>query len=178
MALPDPPPVTAPPDPGTPDLLPPPQSSLTAPAGVPILDTEHQLPVHKGKVGRVTGHVKGAANSIADWFELRIALLKREVQDEIAAKKLKAEELGKAYGITAVLGIVALLAAFFMGGFAFVAFFSIWLSLSLALFIGWLVYCVIFAIATLIAYKRADKKAKRLAAADPDDARASDTPND
>jgi uncharacterized membrane protein len=87
-------------------------------------------------VGRVTDHVKGAANSVTDWFELRIALLKREVQDEIAAMKVKAEELGKAYGITAVLGIVALLAAFFTGGFAFVALLSIWLSLSLALFLG------------------------------------------
>jgi uncharacterized membrane protein len=129
-------------------------------------------------VGRVTDHVKGAANSVTDWFELRIALLKREVQDEIAAMKVKAEELGKAYGITAVLGIVALLAAFFTGGFAFVALLSIWLSLSLALFLGWLLYTIVFAIATLIAYKRADKKAKRLAAADADDARATDTPND
>jgi hypothetical protein len=130
--------------------------------GAPILDEAHQLPVHQGKVGRVTGHVKGAANSLTDWFELRIALLKREVKDEIQTVKAQVVELAKVYGMAAGAGVVALLAAFFMGGFLFVALASIWLTLSLSLFVGWLVYTILFLIATAVLFKRAQRKQETL----------------
>jgi hypothetical protein len=167
MATSDPRPVTAPPASDLPDRPPParpPSTTRPAPgaAGAPILDEGHQLPVHKGKVGRVTDHVKGAADNLTDWFELRIALLKREVKDEIDTVKRQVQELAKAYGAVAVFAIVALLAAFFMGGFMFVALCSIWLTLSLSLFLGWFVYTVLFAIATLVLLRRAKKKQKTL----------------
>lgn len=170
MATPDPRPVTVPPAPDLPDAPPPVTPPLAAPpAPVPARlgtppppDDEHLLPVHKGKVGRVTDHVKGAANSLTDWFELRIALLKREVKDEIQTVKSQTTELGKVYGMAAGAGIVALLAAFFMGGFLFVALFSIWLTLSASLFLGWLLYTILFVIAAVVLFKRAEKKKKTL----------------
>lgn len=167
MATTDPRPVTAPPASDLPDRPPParpPATTRPAPgaSGPPLLDEEHQLPVHKGKVGRVTDHVKGAADNLTDWFELRIALLKREVKDEIDTVKRQVQELAKAYGAVAVVGLVALLAAFFMGGFLFVAVASIWLTLSLSLLVGWFVYTVIFLIAALVLLKRAERKKKTL----------------
>jgi hypothetical protein len=165
MATPDPRPVTAPPAPDLPDApppIPPPPVPARVGSPPPILDDEHLLPVHRGKVGRVTDHVKGAANSITDWFELRIALLKREVKDEVQTVKDQTTELVKVYGMAAGAGIVALLAAFFMGGFLFVALFSIWLTLSASLFLGWLLYTILFVVAAAVLFKRAEKKKKKL----------------
>jgi hypothetical protein len=164
MATPDSRPVSTPPAPDLPDHPPPAQPTVPARVGdgTPILDEEHQLPVHKGKVSRVTGHVKGAANSLTDWFELRIALLKREVKDEIQTVKDQTAQLAKVYGMAAGVAVVALLAAFFMGGFLFVALFSIWLSLSASLFLGWLLYTILFAITAIVLFKRAEKKKQSL----------------
>jgi hypothetical protein len=113
--------------------------------------------------------VKGAANSLTDWFELRIALLKREVKDEIQTVKSQVTELAKVYGMAAGMGVVALLAAFFMGGFLFVALFSIWLTLSASLFLGWLLYTILFLIATLVLFKRAQRKQETLPLFSKDD---------
>lgn len=183
MATPDSRPVSSPPAPELPDHPPPAQSSVPARTGdgAPILDDEHQLPVHKGKVGRVTDHVKGAADSLTDWFELRIALLKREVKDEIAAKKAKAEELGKAYGILAVLALVTAVLALFVFGFLFSALWGLLIGEGHELWsltAGFGTLFLLFAIGALIAKNRAEKKTRELSAADPDDPRAPDTPND
>lgn len=181
MATPDPRPVSSPPAPKTPEL-PPPASSVPARAGdgAPILDDGHQLPVHKGKVGRVTDHMKGAANSLTDWFELRIALLKREVKDEIAAKKAKAEDLGKAYGILAVLGLVTAVLALVVFGFLFSALWGLLIGEGHELWsltAGFGTLFLLFAIGSLIAKNRAEKKTRELSAADSDDPRAPATSN-
>ncbi len=131
-------------------------------SAAPITDERFQLPVHKGKLARVQDHAEGIANSITDWIELRIALTKREVKDQIDALKAQLTELLKAYGLAAGAGLVAALAAFFMGGFLFTALFSIWLSLSASLFLGWLLYTILFAIAALVLFKRAEKKKEEL----------------
>lgn len=168
MASPDPRPVKAPPAPDLPDAPPlaEPRASVPARTDTPILDEGHQLPVHKGKVGRVTDHVKGAANSLTDWFELRIALLKREVKDEIQTVKDQATTLGKAYGVAAVLALVALVVALFFLGFLFSALWG-WLLLgpenelwSLTLGYGTLLF--LFAIGALVALRRARRAQKRL----------------
>ena len=168
MATPDSRPVTAPPAPDLPDLpdLPPPtRPSVPARSGVPILDEQHQLPVHKGKVGRVTDHVKGAANSLTDWFELRIALLKREVKDEIDTVKRQVEEMAKAYGVVAVLALVAALVALFVAGFLFSALWGLLLGDEAELWsltLGFFTLLLLFALGTLVALRRARRKQQAL----------------
>ncbi|MDX1531181.1 MAG: hypothetical protein R3362_06610, partial [Rhodothermales bacterium] len=47
-------------------------------------------------------------------------------------------------------------------GFAFVALFSIWFSVSLSLFLGWLVYTLLIALIAGILFKRAERKQQEL----------------
>lgn len=168
MATPDPRPVTAPPAPDLPDA-PPPISPPPVPARVgtsqPVLDDEHLLPAHKGKVGRVTDHVKGAANSLTDWFELRIALLKREVKDEIQTVKDQAAEMGKAYGAVAVLALVSAVVALFVAGFLFSALWGLLLGDEAELWsltLGFFTLMLLFVIGTLVALRRAKRTQKKL----------------
>lgn len=166
MATPDPRPVTAPPAPDLPDLPPPvsPQTPVPVRPG-PITDEEHQLPVHKGKVGRVTGHVSGAAHSLTDWFELRIALLKREVKDEIQTVKAQATEMGKAYGAVAVLALVAAVVALFFAGFLLSALWGLLLGNEAELWsltLGYFTLMLLFALGALVALRRAKRKQKQL----------------
>lgn len=165
MATRDPRPVTAPPAPDLPDHPPPAHPSVPARAGAPILDEEHQLPVHKGKVGRVTDHVKGAANSLTDWFELRIALLKREVKDEIQTVKSQATEMAKAYGAVAVLALVAAVVALFVAGFLFSALWGLLLGDDAELWsltLGFFTLMLLFAIGAFVSLRRAEKKKQHL----------------
>lgn len=166
MAPSDPRPVTAPPAPDLPDH-PPPASSVPARTGsyAPITDEEHQLPVHKGKVGRVADHVSGAAHSLTDWFELRIALLKREVKDEIQTVKDQATEMGKAYGAVAVLALVAAVVALFFAGFLFSALWGLLLGDEAELWsltLGYFTLMLLFALGTLVALRRAKRKQRQL----------------
>ncbi len=133
--------------------------------GSPVLDDEHMLPAHKGKVGRVTDHVKGAAHSLTDWFELRIALLKREVKDEIQTVKDQATEMAKAYGAVAVLALVAAVVALFVAGFLFSALWGLLLGDEAELWsltLGFFTLMLLFAIGTLVALRRAKRTQKKL----------------
>lgn len=167
MATSDPRPVTAPPAPDFPDRPPPARPPVPARSqpDAPILDEAHQLPVHKGKVGRVTGHVKGAANSLTDWFELRIALLKREVKDEIQTVKDQATEMAKAYGAVAVLALLAAFVALFVAGFLFSALWGLLLGDEAELWsltLGFFTLMLCFAIGTLVMLRRAKRKQNTL----------------
>ena len=174
MATPDPRPVTAPPAPDLLDRPPPARPSVPARSGpgAPILDEEHQLPVHKGKVGRVTDHVKGAANSLTDWFELRIALLKREVKDEIDTVKRQVEALAKAYGVVAVLALVAAVVALFVAGFLFSALWGLLLGDEAELWsltLGFFTLMLLFVFGTLVALRRAKRTQQTLPLFSDDD---------
>ncbi len=140
------------------------------PRSVPVApDTpveEHlRLPAHRGKVGRVTDHVKGAAESLTDWFELRIALLKREVKDEVQSLKDQAAALGKAYGMAAVLGLVAALVLLFVLGFLFSALWGLVLGpehVLWSLTLGYLTLTVLLGLGALLALRRAKRTQQRL----------------
>lgn len=127
-----------------------------------ITDDARQLPVHRGKITRITDHAQGIVNSLTDWIELRIALAKREVKDEVEAVTNQASTLAKVYGMAAGAGLVALLAAFFVGGFGFVAIASIWLPLSSALVVGWAVYTLLAALFAFLLLKRAQRTQQQL----------------
>lgn len=124
-----------------------------------------RLPAHRGKVGRVTDHVKGAADSLTDWFELRIALLKREVKDEIKSFKEQAAALGKAYGVAAVLALVAAFVLLFVLGFLFSALWGLVLGSGNGLWsltLGYLTLMVVLGLGALLAFRRAKRTQQRL----------------
>lgn len=127
---------------------------------------EHlRLPAHRSKVGRVKDHVKGAAENLTDWFELRIALLKREVRDEIQSFKEQAAALGKAYGMAAVLALVAALVLLFVLGFLFSALWGLALgpeSVLWSLTLGYLTLTVLLGLGALLALRRAKRTQQRL----------------
>lgn len=167
MASPGPRPVTAPPASKPSELTPPRESSVPArPDSEALTDgAAHQLPAHKGKVGRVADHVRGAADSLTDWFELRIALLKREVKDEIQAYKEQSAALGKAYGLAAVLALVAALVLIFVLGFLFSALWGLLLGTGAelwALTLGYLTLMVLLGLGALVALRKAKRTQQRL----------------
>lgn len=167
MATPDPRPVTAPPAPDPPELSSPPGAYVPVPSGsrAPTNGDARRLPAHRGKVGRVTDHVKGAATSLTDWFELRIALLKREVRDEIEAVKNQSVELGKAYGVAAVLALVAALVLLFVLGFLFSALWGLLLGEGAELWsltLGYFTLALLLGLGALVMLRRAKRTQERL----------------
>ena len=166
MSRPDPRPVTAPPAPPRSELASPPSSvPARSDDGTPTDGAAHQLPAHRGKVGRVTDHVKGAADSLTDWFELRIALLKREVKDEVQAAKEQAAALGKAYGMAAVLALVAALVLLFVLGFLFSALWGLLLGTGHELWsltLGYLTLTLLLGLGALLAFRKARRTQERL----------------
>lgn len=167
MTRPDPRPVTAPPAPSVSDPALPPAASVPARSGdgASMDGAAHQLPAHRGKVGRVTDHVKGAADSLTDWFELRIALLKREIKDEVESAKEQAAALGKAYGVAAVLALVAALVLLFVLGFLFSALWGLLLGSGNELWsltLGYFTLTALLGLGALVALRRAKRTQQRL----------------
>ncbi len=78
------------------------------------LPSGRQLPAHKGKVGRISDHVTALTDDLKAWVDLRVDLVKAEVEEQIESVK----------GWVAV-GLVAAIGGLF-------------LLLFLAFFIGWL----------------------------------------
>ncbi len=156
----DPPPVGAP----VPEE-PPPVRPVAVAAPPPVLDAGHRLPAHQGKVGRVTDHVKGATHNLTEWIELRIALLKREVKDEVQVVKAQLVEMAKAYGAVAVLGLVAAVVGLFVLGFFLSALWGLLLGDERELWsltLGFFTMMVLFGAGAAVAYKRAEAKKQTL----------------
>lgn len=128
----------------------------------PILDDSRQLPAHRGKVGRIADHVKGAAESLTEWIELRIALLKREVRDEIESATGQVKALARAYGIAAVLALLAGLILLLMVGFLLSALWGLLFGPLWALTLGFLTLGLVLLLGALIFLKRAERKQQQL----------------
>lgn len=131
----------------------------------PILDERHQLPAHRGKVGRITDHVKGAAENLTEWIELRIALLRREVKDEIDAAKSQAKTLAKAYGSAALFALLAALILLIWLGFLLSAAWGLLLGPDAALWsltLGFLTLGLLLGLIAMILFKRAQRKQHEL----------------
>lgn len=70
----------------------------------PLAD-DRQLPPHRGKLSRIQTSAEGAADALKEWVDLRIELVKAEIEEVIAEKQEQAK-----FG--AILGFLALLAVF------------------------------------------------------------------
>lgn len=94
-----------------------------------------QLPPHRGKVTRITDHVASLSTDIREWAELRIDLVKAEIQEKVDEVKatLKRKGIGIAFlavaGVLALYGLGFLLAALAWGLAALTG--SIWLGMLL-----------------------------------------------
>jgi hypothetical protein len=137
-----------------------------APIGPPpvaVIDEAHRLPPHRSKLTRVQDHLHGTVNGLTEWMELRIAIIRREVEEAIEAKKHQAEVLGKAWGVTAVLGLAAALMALFFLGFLFSALWGLLLvSVLWSLALGYLTLVVLLGVGALVAMRRAKAAGARL----------------
>lgn len=109
------------------------RSTLPAPVSAPspVLDPDavrqpvtHQLPPHRGKVGRITDHVAAVSADLREWVELRIDLAKVEINDKKDEVVGQAKRVGVGVGFLAGAGVVAL----YLVGFLFAA---------IAVGIGW-----------------------------------------
>lgn len=87
--------------PGTVAKGPPPSTAV--PRAVPL---DHRLPVHRNKVGRITEHAAELSADLREWVELRVQLLKKEVEERIEGR------LSAVKGL-AIVGVVAAIAGLF-----------------------------------------------------------------
>src|SRR5690606_7292675 len=53
--------------------------------GTPV-EERFRLPAHRGKAGRVSDHASGLVNDVKEWAELRIELVKKEVERRIEGR--------------------------------------------------------------------------------------------
>ena len=72
----------------------------------PPLGVEHRLPPHRPKVTRVADELAGLSEDLREWVELRIHLVRAEIQERING------QLSSVKGM-AVFGVVAAIAALF-----------------------------------------------------------------
>lgn len=119
------PPLPPEPPPAGPPL---PQNPAPAGAGAPppparpaspladVAPESRQLPPHQGKVARVTSHVASLSADLREWVELRIDLLKAEVQEKIEAVKASLRRKGIAIALLLAAGVLALYALGFLLG--------------------------------------------------------------
>ncbi len=147
-------PVSAPPRPqASGDSLPldarPPRESLPVAPPAPV-DERHQLPAHRGKIGRVTDHARGLVDDLTEWAELRIALVQQEVKEKVEENKTKGT-YGGIIGLFAALGGLFMLLAF---GFGASAVFAIWVSQFVALLLGFLSLSLLLFLVAFVAYKK------------------------
>ncbi|HEX9952828.1 MAG TPA: phage holin family protein [Rubricoccaceae bacterium] len=95
--------------------MPDPSTRLPAPdPDARRVDTAHQLPPHRGKVGRVADHLAALSVDAREWVELRIDLVKAEItekKDEVV-ESVERKAIGAAF--LAVAGVVALYALGFL----------------------------------------------------------------
>ncbi len=99
------PPAAAPPRAPLPSA--PPPRDLAAPAGAPV-DERFRLPAHRNKFERVTDHTQGLLDDVTEWVELRVQLVKSEVEALIDSRVGAMRGL-LIFGVTAAItGLFAL----------------------------------------------------------------------
>ena len=158
-----------------------PPSRLPAPIETPSpvldpdarrVDTSHQLPPHRDKLGRVTDHVTALTTDVKIWTELQIALIERKIEGVVGIFERFQHLLPalKLYAVAAVLALVGLLFLLVTAGLGLGALVgSYWLGfgiLTLVLFavgglfgyLGWRQQAKTDAVAAKI--KEAQKKEK------------------
>lgn len=116
------------------------------PIGVPI-EERFRLPEHRNKIERVVDHTQGLVEDVTEWVELRIQLVKSEVEALIDSRVGAMRGL-LVFGITAALtGLYALITFALLFGWVLSLVFDI--STLLAVFLGFLLINLILVVATL-----------------------------
>lgn len=110
--------------------------------GTPV-EERFRLPAHRGKAGRVSDHASGLVNDVKEWAELRIELVKKEVERRIEGRLSTVKNQAIVGGLAAVTGYFAL----FTIAFALGALLGhpAW---------GFLILTVLLAVGTLVAKRK------------------------
>ena len=78
---------------------------------VPPAPVSHRLPAHRNKVERVTDHLAGLSEDLREWVELRIQLIRKEIEEKIEGRLSSVKGLaivGALAAVTALFGLVTL----------------------------------------------------------------------
>ena len=134
--------VVAPPTPPAGREPEPPRRPVPAAPGTPI-EERFRLPAHRGKAGRVGDHASGLVDDVKEWAELRIELVKKEVERRIEGRLSTVKNQAVVGALAAVTGYFALFALAFGLGALFGH--PAW---------GFLAVTVLFAIATAVAKRK------------------------
>lgn len=128
----------------------------------------------KGKVARITDQTVGIVNDVKTWVDLRIALAKQEVRDEVETRTrpfletaktlqlLARDEIAKPLGVALFGALLAAIFLLFTLSFAFAALYVWWFaSLHAGLALGFLTTTLILALTMVIAGALAGNRYER-----------------
>jgi hypothetical protein len=139
----------------------------------PERDERRQLPPHENKLERVSRHAEGVVTGLTNWIDLRIAVVRREIQETIEEKKRQAQALGQAWGITAALGLAAALIALFFLGFLLSALWDQFVipegNALWSLTLGYLTLLAILGAGAFLGMRRAEKLTEEITSRDDSD---------
>lgn len=129
-----------------------PQDGLSAVSRERAAVARPKLPPHRGKLTRIQDSAQGAIGALREWVDLRIELVKAEVQDALAEKQAQAKAAAVVGLLAALAGLMLLLALGFGAGALFEALLGF--APLPALAAGFGLVMVILAIVAGIAYVR------------------------
>lgn len=139
--------VATPPEPITaprvePPRAEPPRRPVPVAPGAPI-EERFRLSAHRNKAGRVSDHASGLVDDVKEWAELRIELVRKEVERRIEGRLSTVKNQAVVGALAAMTGYFALFALAFGLGALFGH--PAW---------GFLAVTVLFAIATAVAKRK------------------------
>jgi hypothetical protein len=147
----DPPPADPPPPPDRPAGPPP------LPGGDGGLPEARQLPPHRGKLARIGDHAAALSADLREWMELRIALVKAEVQEKVEEVKASLRRKGIAIGFLAAAGVLALYGLGFLFGTLAWGLAALFESVWLGMLVTTLVIFLIAAVLGFVGKRRLDE---------------------
>lgn len=107
----------------------------------------HRLPEHHGKLARITEHVAGLSEDLREWVELRVEVMKREIEETAQA--------------AVVMGVVGALAGFFALLTLALGFSALYLltgmSRPLGYFLGFLTLTVLLGVVAFAFRKKMER---------------------
>lgn len=151
-----------------PRIAPPPHR----PFPVPVPLGPPPPPIQKGKMDRITDQTRGIVDDVKIWVELRIELLKQEIEDRVNGvvgplRVAADKEVARSGVLLAVFGLLAAMFLLLTLSFALAALYVWWFApLHVGLLLGFLSMFVMLALLALGAKLLMDSAVKKAEAKD------------
>ena len=140
----------------------PPLKPISRPSLPPPVVAPPTRAASKGKVARIADQTKGVVDDVKTWVDLRLALAKQEIKDEIDGRVATAKSMGKPIVALAIVGVLAVFFLLLTISFGFTALYVWWFaSLHLGLLLGFLTMTVILGMFALVFKLQFDKAKAR-----------------